>query len=64
MTKAKDVKGLIFTDSKMANVTVTVRVTSDAIGKSLSLTAANHVMIEIPMEPVSRLLKINEEVFR
>ena len=38
---------------------VTVRMTSDKIGQSLSLQCAN-VLIEIPLEPVKNIIKVSD----
>ena len=42
---------------------VTVRMTSDERGQSLSLTCAN-IMIEIPLESVADIIKVAEGVIR
>ena len=36
---------------------VTIRMTSDDLGQSLSLTCAN-ILIEIPLEPVNDIIKV------
>lgn len=59
--REKDVKGMLVDASnmncKMCNVTV--RMTSDNIGQSLSLSAYN-VMIQIPLESVRDIIKVTE----
>lgn len=63
MRKYKSVKGLITDTTNMKPMpgVVTLRVTSDKIGKSLSLQCAN-VMIQIPLEPVEDTIQLIEEV--
>ena len=59
--REKTIKGCIFDDHKPTLVPqrcdVTVRMTSDKLGQSLSLQAYN-VMIEIPIEKVSGIIKV------
>lgn len=60
--REKDVDGLItditqFVIPKKCNVTV--RMTSDKIGQSLSLSAYN-IMIQIPLEQVQEIIKVSE----
>ena len=60
--REKDVDGLItditqFVIPKKCNVTV--RMTSDKIGQSLSLSAYN-IMIQIPLEQVRDIIKVSE----
>lgn len=60
--REKDVDGLItditqFVIPKKCNVTV--RMTSDKIGQSLSLSAYN-IMISIPLEQVRDIIKVSE----
>ena len=60
--REKDVKGII-TDAKSMRFTpceVTVRMTSDRLGQSLSLSAFN-IMIEIPLEPVRDIIRVTEK---
>ena len=60
--REKTIKGMIFDIHKpfpqMGQVTV--RMTSDKIGQSLSLQCAN-IMIEIPLEPVSDIIRVPEK---
>lgn len=59
--REKTVKGVIFGGGHMfpKACKVTVRMTSDARGQSLSLQAFN-VMIEIPLEPIKDIIKVTE----
>ena len=64
MTRAKNVLGILVTNTRMKKTKITVRVTVDAIGKSLSLAAEKEgFMLEIALEDVKNLLKENEEAF-
>lgn len=57
MTLTKDINGLIFKDS-MHPTKITVRMTSDSKGKSLSLAdEKNDVMLMIPLEPIAKDLE-------
>lgn len=58
--REKTVKGLIFdvTKSMPVKCDVTVRMTSDRIGQSLSLQAFN-VMLEIPLESVTDIIRVS-----
>lgn len=60
--REKDVDGLI-TDVTECGLpkkcNVTVRMTSDRIGQSLSLSAYN-IMIQIPLEQVRDIIKVSE----
>lgn len=47
----KDSNGLIFDGRSLHGTTVTIRITSDEYGKSMSLTAGN-IQIQIPLEPI------------
>ena len=62
--REKTIKGCIFDGSKPLLLPkmcdVTVRMTSDKIGQSLSLQAFN-VMIEIPLEQVRDIIKVSKE---
>ena len=62
--REKTIKGCIFDGSKPLLLPkmcdVTVRMTSDKIGQSLSLQAFN-VMIEIPLEQVRDIIRVSEE---
>lgn len=62
MTKTKDVQGLHFTRNAFVPCMITVRVTSDEHGKSLSLADEKlGVMLEIPLEPLEDVLKVEGE---
>lgn len=60
--REKTIKGMIFDIHKpfpqMGQVTV--RMTSDKRGQSLSLQCAN-IMIEIPLEPVNDIIRVPEK---
>lgn len=61
--KAKDVDGLMFinTDKGMraGPVAITVRVTKDGLGATLSMAADDvGVMLSVPMEPLEGLVKV------
>ena len=62
--REKTIKGCIFDGSKPLFLPkmcdVTVRMTSDKIGQSLSLQAFN-VMIEIPLEQVRDIIRVSKE---
>ena len=60
--REKDVMGMIVDITKPMPhfCNVTVRMTSDKKGKSLSLAAAN-VMIQIPLEEVEDIIRIAEK---
>ena len=62
--REKTIKGCIFDGSKPLLLPemcdVTVRMTSDKIGQSLSLQAFN-VMIEIPLEQVRDIIRVSKE---
>lgn len=57
--RTKEVTGLIcdVNEMKPKKCTVTVQMTSDNIGKSLSLAAYN-ILIEIPLESVSDIIEV------
>lgn len=58
--REKDVNGIL-TDGKMFKpTTVTVRMTRDKRGSSLSLNAYN-VMIQIPLEQVEDIIRISDK---
>lgn len=62
--REKDVKGMlaIWNPRRIPTFihdTVTVRMTSDKKGQSLSLSAGN-VLIEIPLEQVQDIIKVSE----
>ena len=58
--REKTVKGLIVdvTEPFPKKCNVTVRMTSDRIGQSLSLQAFN-VMLEIPLESVTEIIRVS-----
>ena len=60
--REKTVKGLIFDVTKKMPIKcdVTVRMTHDNLGQSLSLQAFN-VMLEIPLESVTEIIKVSEK---
>ena len=62
--REKTIKGCIFDGSKVLMkpkmCDVTVRMTSDHLGQSLSLQAFN-VMIEIPLEAVKDIIKVSDK---
>ena len=59
--RTKDVTGLIcdVNEMKPKKCMVTVQMTSDDIGQSLSLSAYN-ILIEIPLEAVTDIIKVSE----
>ena len=60
--REKDVDGLITDVTECVlpkKCNVTVRMTSDKIGQSLSLSAYN-IMISIPLEQVRDIIKVSE----
>ena len=62
--REKDVKGMLAIWNprripRFIHGTVTVRMTSDDKGQSLSLSAGN-VLIEIPLEQVQNIIKVSE----
>lgn len=59
--REKDVKGLLIDAKNMKPnpCTVTVRMTSDRIGQTLSLSAYN-IMISIPLESVREIIRVTE----
>ena len=60
--RIKEVTGLIFdvNEMKPKKCMVTVQITSDNIGKSLSLAAYN-ILIKIPLESVSDIIKVADK---
>ena len=62
--REKTVAGLIFDATtkppRLERCNVTVRMTSDEIGQSLSMQAGN-VMIEIPLEHVAEIIRVTEK---
>lgn len=64
--REKTVRGMVFDAARQGfgryipmECSVTVRMTSDKRGQSLSLQA-NNVMIEIPLESVANIIKVTE----
>lgn len=58
-TRYKDIRGLVYIGSRMGEAEVTVRVTHDEKGKSLSLASdVAGVMIMIPLEQVDDMLEV------
>ena len=64
--REKDVEGIIFTAKDQngfpvpMKANVTVRMTSDKIGQSLSLNVGN-IMISIPLESVRDIVRVTEK---
>ena len=60
-TTVHDVEGIIFTNMPK-EAKLTVRITSDKIGKSLSISDDENLMYMIPLEPILKRLKevVNE----
>jgi len=58
--REKTIKGMFYDRGKLKLDNVTVRMTSDDIGQSLSLQTAD-TMIEIPLEQVADIIKIAEK---
>ena len=62
--REKTIKGCIFDICQIPTLPrkcdVTVRMTSDKIGQSLSLCAYN-VMIEIPLEPIADIIRVADK---
>ena len=59
-TRSRTVNGVIFNGSQMAEAPITLRATSDKLGKSISLSVDGLVMLQIPLEPVLDILDIVE----
>lgn len=58
MTLTKDINGLIIKGDSMQGAEITVRMTSDSRGKSLSLAdEKENVMLMIPLELIAKDLK-------
>lgn len=58
-TKIRTVDGMIALNNKAAFVPVTLRVTRDEIGQSISLADDKHgFLLEIPVEPVLDLIEV------
>lgn len=63
MTKTKDVESIVWHYESVSmysrHATITVRVTSDEHGKSLSLTDEREcVQIVVPLEPLADMLEV------
>jgi hypothetical protein len=58
--REKDIDGLIFDGIHIKPSRVTVRMTSDKYGQSLSLTASN-IQINIPLESVRDIIRVAEK---
>ena len=59
MTKTRTVDGMIALKDKMAFIPVTIRVTRDEIGQSISLADDRQgLMLEIPVEDVLDLIEV------
>lgn len=59
MTKLRTVQGIIVLRDKMASIPITLRVTRDKVGQSISLSDDNMgLMLEIPVEPVLDLIEV------
>ena len=59
-TRTRTINGVIFNGKQLAEAPVTLRATSDELGKSISLSVDGLVMLQIPLEPVSDILDIVE----
>lgn len=61
-TRIRTVDGLEAYNGRIGERTITVRVTSDGLGKSLSLADdVRGIMLMIPIEPVIDMIDIVEE---
>lgn len=61
-TRIRQVDGLEAYNGRIGERTITVRVTSDGLGKSLSLADdIRGIMLMIPIEPVIDMIDIVEE---
>ena len=59
MTRIETVNGLIVLKDRMAFIPITIRVTRDRDGQSISLADdKNGLMLEIPVEPVLHLIEV------
>lgn len=57
MTITKDIPGMML-NKTMQKKTITVRITKDAFGKSLSLADENEgIMLMVPIEPIEKELR-------
>ena len=59
-TRSRTVNGMISNGAQMAEAPITLRATSDKLGKSVSLSVDGLIMLQIPLEPVSDILDIVE----
>ena len=58
-TKIRTVDGMIALNNKAAFVPITLRVTRDEMGQSISLADDKHgFLLEIPVEPVMDLIEV------
>ena len=59
MYKERKVRGMLSDGQDMKMADITLRVTVDRVGKSLSLTSEDDsIMLLIPLEPVQDLVRI------
>lgn len=56
--KNRTINGIVSDGNKFFETPITVRVTADHIGKSISLSVDGLIMLQIPVEPVSDILDI------
>lgn len=59
-TRSRTINGVIFNGKQLAEAPVTLRATSDELGKSISLSVDGLVMLQIPLEPVLDIVDIVE----
>ena len=59
--REKTINGYLTDGTHFGGIPVTVRMTSDDIGKSLSLTAGDSIQIGIPLEEVADIIVLAEE---
>lgn len=59
-TGSRTINGVIFNGKQLAEAPVTLRATSDELGKSISLSVDGLVMLQIPLEPVLDIVDIVE----
>lgn len=59
-TRVRTVNGMISDGNQMILTPITLRATSDKLGKSISLSVDGLVMLQIPLEPVLDILDIVE----
>ena len=60
-TRSRTINGVIFNGKQLAEAPVTLRATSDELGKSISLSVDGLVMLQVPLEPVLDILDIVED---